>query len=60
MSRNRYYITCPDCYTRMVRTGKNLVEKIGMNDEKIYSREYYCSNCGLIISYSESRNMIMR
>jgi len=51
----RYYMTCPDCHTRMVRTGKKEKE-YRIEGQLVYRREYGCKNCGTTRIHSESRN----
>jgi hypothetical protein len=59
MWKTRYYISCPVCRCRMVRTGNKEIETLSIDNEKIYRREYRCNRCGNIRWYSESRNMYL-
>ena len=60
MTQQRYYVSCPDCRTRMVRTGKKIKEDRSLDGIWIYKREYECPGCRLVIGYSESRNCFYR
>ena len=58
---NRFYVHCPNCHTRMVRTGKK--EEVGTGSDfgrkiKLYEREYECPNCERVWVYDEVRNWI--
>jgi len=53
----KYYMSCPDCRTRMRRTGKKVRETKSIEGNWIYEREYECPNCGKIWAYSEYRNL---
>lgn len=53
----RHYITCPDCNTRMVRTGNKEKEYLSLDDRWLYKREYECKNCGEVMIHWESRNL---
>ena len=53
------YINCPDCQTRMIRTGKKEREHRSLDGNWIYKREYECKRCGKVIIYSESGNFII-
>jgi phage terminase large subunit GpA-like protein len=60
MAQQRYYVSCPDCRTRMVRTGKKVKEYRSLYETWVYKREYKCPGCSLVIGYSESRNCFYR
>ena len=53
---SKYYMACPNCRTRMVRTGKKIKEDRSLDGIWTYKREYQCPGCSLIIGYSEYRN----
>ena len=50
--KKKYYLHCPNCNTRMRRTGRKEEEHYGL-----YLREYECPGCGRLWTYSEYRNM---
>lgn len=50
---SRYYLHCPECGTRMIRTGE---EVEGAPD----SREYKCPGCGSFFAYSEQSKAIVK
>jgi len=56
----KYYSHCPDCRTRMKRTGKNQREAPTREGRWIYAREYECPKCGSIWVYSEYYNSFRR
>ena len=60
MFPQRYYVACPNCRTRMARTGKKTKEYRSLNDIWFYKREFECLGCGLVLAYSESRDLIIR
>jgi len=60
MAKRRYYVSCLNCQTRMVRTGKKIKEYGNPHGSYFYQRGYKCPGCGLVIGYSESRNLICR
>lgn len=56
---NRRYITCPDCRSRMVRTGKKEKE-FRSEGQWVYIREYECKNCGTTRIHSESKDYLIQ
>ena len=59
---NKYYLQCPDCGVRMVRTGKKIEVAPAVRDREptwLYRIEYKCPNCGSFFIYSEDRNAIV-
>jgi uncharacterized protein with PIN domain len=55
----KYYLHCPDCRTRMKRTGNKEIEHYSVDrpPRPIYRREMECPGCGRVREYSESKNM---
>ena len=53
---SRYYLNCPECRTRMIRTGEKVEENYDINGLPIYRREYKCPGCGRFFIYSEDGN----
>ncbi len=54
----RHYITCPDCHTRMARTGNKEKEYPDAEGYWLYKREYECKNCGTLMIFWESRDLL--
>jgi len=55
----RYYAHCPECRTRMVRTGQKRWVAEGSNYGRkvdLYEWEYECPNCGKYWLYNVARN----
>jgi len=55
-----YYVSCPDCRTRMKRTGKKQKEQEALSGDWLYQREYKCGDCGRFFVYSELKNWISK
>ena len=56
----RYYVSCPDCRTRMRRTGPKREVARTVNGEPLYAREYECSGCGAFFVYDVSKAFFHR
>jgi hypothetical protein len=56
MSPKRYYISCPVCKTRMIRTGRKIQGQCPIFKDKVCTREYECPSCGLVCRHSETEN----
>ena len=52
----RHYIHCPNCHTRMVRTGKKEQVATATDVTKVYKRQYKCPACSRLWVYDEVRN----
>jgi DNA-directed RNA polymerase subunit RPC12/RpoP len=54
----KYYVRCPYCRIRAVRTGKKLKEVQDINGNWIYLREYKCPKCGCLFIHSPFHSCI--
>jgi DNA-directed RNA polymerase subunit RPC12/RpoP len=54
----KYYVRCPSCRSRAVRTGKKVKEVRTINGDWIYIREYKCPKCGCLFTHSPFHNAI--
>lgn len=57
---SKHYEHCPDCHTRMVRTGQKTKETQTLDGGWLYTREYECNGCGKCWLYNEARNLFYR
>ena len=55
----RYYVACPDCRTRMVRTGRRTGQQRSREGRMLYTREYQCPGCARVRLYSESSSLFV-
>jgi len=56
--KQRFYIHCPTCMTRMVRTGYKEVIGRATDHARVHRREYQCGNCGRLWMYDELRKLV--
>lgn len=54
------YHSCPDCRTRMKRTGKKENDTQTLNGGWLYIREYECPSCGSIWVFDENHGLFTR
>ncbi len=54
--RKKYYLHCPDCKTRMIKTGEKAA-RYSVGDVTLNVREYKCPYCTQYFLYDETRNL---
>lgn len=57
---SKYYLICPECKTRLRRTGKKRKEEQTLEGSWLYLREYECPKCNVLWTYSELRSLYQK